>query len=456
MKLSELSGANAEASHGEQHTNGVDDIQHANSTQHGLMTSTQATKVGYLTVSANTDLDTIRSRVSELDAAIVLQGQWDPTTGIFPGAAAAQKGQSWIASAGGTVDGIKFVANDRILALVDSASETVYTNNWLKLDYSDLVSSIAGETGSISKADLLTALNVEDGADVTDVDNVSTILSNQTVDNALQNTDEVPYLRAGTLKKVTWDNIQSTFILASTKGSASGVAELNTEGLVISSQLPSYVDDVLEYPSLSDFPSTGETGKIYIAQDTNKTYRWSGSGYSLISESLAIGETSSTAYRGDRGKTAYDHSQTTGTNPHNVPHSEIKNINSDDHHSRYTDSEAASAAKSNATGFGQLNFDQEYNNGTKSVNTGIDFSNGINQVITLAGDITLSFNNMGVGTKKIRIVQDGTGGRVPTLPNGKWPGGEVGEFSSDPNAEDILCIYYNGSSYYYQLTKGWA
>lgn len=84
----------------------------------------------------------------------------------------------------------------------------------------------------------------------------------------------------------------------------SGKADL-VDGKVPSTQLPSYVDDVLEYSSQSSFPLTGEIGKIYIAQDTNKTYRWSGSAYVEISESLALGETSSSAYRGDRGAEAY-------------------------------------------------------------------------------------------------------------------------------------------------------
>lgn len=73
-------------------------------------------------------------------------------------------------------------------------------------------------------------------------------------------------------------------------------------GKVPSSQLPSYVDDVLEYSSTSAFPVEGESGKIYIVQDTNKTYRWGGSAYVEISESLALGETASTAYAGDKGK----------------------------------------------------------------------------------------------------------------------------------------------------------
>ncbi len=81
------------------------------------------------------------------------------------------------------------------------------------------------------------------------------------------------------------------------------------DGKVPASQLPSYVSDVAEYSNLSAFPATGESAKIYVAKDTNKTYRWSGTGYVEVSASIALGETSSTAYRGDRGKTAYEHSQ---------------------------------------------------------------------------------------------------------------------------------------------------
>lgn len=88
----------------------------------------------------------------------------------------------------------------------------------------------------------------------------------------------------------------------SQKGTANGVAELDSSGKVPSAQLPSYVDDVLEFASQSAFPDTGEAGKIYIAKDTNRTYRWSGTAYVEISSSLALGETSSTAYAGNKGK----------------------------------------------------------------------------------------------------------------------------------------------------------
>ena len=98
-------------------------------------------------------------------------------------------------------------------------------------------------------------------------------------------------------------------VLRTEMGTASGVATLGADGKVPSGQLPSYVDDVLEYANLAAFPTSGETAKIYVALDTNLTYRWSGSAYVEISQSLALGETSATAYYGDKGKIAYDHSQ---------------------------------------------------------------------------------------------------------------------------------------------------
>lgn len=90
------------------------------------------------------------------------------------------------------------------------------------------------------------------------------------------------------------------------KGAPNGLASLNESGIIPSAQLPSYVDDVIEVDTFSSLPGTGESGKIYIVQDTNLTYRWSGTDYVEISKSLALGETSSTAYPGDKGKATTD------------------------------------------------------------------------------------------------------------------------------------------------------
>lgn len=92
----------------------------------------------------------------------------------------------------------------------------------------------------------------------------------------------------------------------------SGKVNASTQltGTVPSSCLPSYVDDVLEYNGLSNFPTTGEAGKIYTDTSTNKVYRWGGSSYVVISDTITLGTTSSTAYRGDLGNEAHSWAST--------------------------------------------------------------------------------------------------------------------------------------------------
>lgn len=130
-----------------------------------------------------------------------------------------------------------------------------------------------------------------------------------------------PTLTGGDILR--WNSTTLRFETFNVTTALAGKADL-VGGKIPTSQLPAYVDDVLEYANLAAFPATGETGKIYVALDTNLTYRWSGTAYVEISKSLALGETSSTAYRGDRGKIAYDHSQATG-NPHGSTATQIPN-----------------------------------------------------------------------------------------------------------------------------------
>lgn len=89
-------------------------------------------------------------------------------------------------------------------------------------------------------------------------------------------------------------------------GKPNGVAQLDDTGKVPSSQLPSYVDEVLEFQEKDSFPETGESGKIYVELTSNLTYRWSGTQYVEISPSIGLGETSSTAYAGNKGKNLAD------------------------------------------------------------------------------------------------------------------------------------------------------
>lgn len=106
------------------------------------------------------------------------------------------------------------------------------------------------------------------------------------------------------------------------KGVAGGYAGLDETGTIPEHELPSYVDDVKSYDNLAGFPITGLDGLIYVAKDTNRTYRWSGTSYIQMDSGLALGETSATAFPGDKGKISYDHSQATG-NPHNTTKSDV-------------------------------------------------------------------------------------------------------------------------------------
>lgn len=97
--------------------------------------------------------------VAALDAAVILKGTWDASSGSFPGSGSAQAGWSYIVSVGGTVNGVAFVANDRILAIADNASTSTYAANWHKLDYTDQVLSVDGQTGAVDLSGIYQGLD---------------------------------------------------------------------------------------------------------------------------------------------------------------------------------------------------------------------------------------------------------------------------------------------------------
>lgn len=144
-------------------------------------------KLDFITVTAATDLDTIRDRVNELDTAVILKGGWDASAGTFPGSGAAQAGWSYIVTTAGTVDGVDFNVNDRLLAITDNASTSTYAGNWLKLDYTDQVLSVNGQTGAV----VLDADDIDDSStshkfvtasDLTTLSNTSGVNTGDEVD----------------------------------------------------------------------------------------------------------------------------------------------------------------------------------------------------------------------------------------------------------------------------------
>lgn len=176
------------------------------------------------------DIDTINSSLGGLTDAVVLKGTWDASAGTFPGAGVAQAGWSYIVSVAGTVGGTAFAINDRLLAIVDNASTTVYASNWHKLDYTDQVLSVNGETGAVTlttddvsdsgqtakyttAADITKLAGIEALADVTDAGNVGSSIHGATGKTTPVDADTVPLIdsaASNVLKKVTWANVKAT------------------------------------------------------------------------------------------------------------------------------------------------------------------------------------------------------------------------------------------------------
>ena len=171
-----------------------------------------------------------------------------------------------------------------------------------KSDLNDFVKKESGRglsTNDYSTAEKNKLAGIQEGAQKNTVTSVRGALQlNPQVGNVVISAADIGLGNANT--RLT--SLENNKLDKSEKGATNGVASLDENGRVPSSQLPSYVDDVVDEYTYAQFPTTGETGKIYIAKDTNKTYRWSGSGYAEISASLALGETEQTAYSGAKGK----------------------------------------------------------------------------------------------------------------------------------------------------------
>lgn len=179
-----------------------------------------------------------------------------------------------------------------------------------KEDYVELNTTIPGQIEDLKEADsnlnnridnLDNKIDKEIADREAEIDRIENKFDGVTdkLEDALQK--EIEDRKAG---DTTITNSLNAFI--STKGQPSGLAELDSTGKVPAAQLPSYIDDVLEFSTKAQFPQIGETGKIYVSKDTNLTYRWTGTQYLEISQSLALGETPSTAYPGDKGKVNRD------------------------------------------------------------------------------------------------------------------------------------------------------
>ena len=173
----------------------------------------------------------ISAAIEAVGALMLLKGNWDASAGTFPGSALQKAGWSWIVSVGGTVDGVTFNANDRLIAIIDNASTTVFTGNWFKADYTDQVLSVNTRVGAVSglmeAADFtatairallgistLSGSNTGDSATPAETTTtIGTLINGATAKTTPVDADYVGLMdsaASNVLKKVSWANIKAT------------------------------------------------------------------------------------------------------------------------------------------------------------------------------------------------------------------------------------------------------
>jgi hypothetical protein len=167
-------------------------------------------KVDFITITQPVDLDAIEARVNALDEAVVLAGTWDPTSGSFPNSSITlgspvKAGWSYLVTADETVSGVEFKNGDRIIAIVDNPSTSVYAANWYHADYTDKVSSVAGQVGNVTAAQLKTAIDAEaDTNFMTDAERtkLTSVESNATADQTDEEIETAYNNRVGVVSQV--------------------------------------------------------------------------------------------------------------------------------------------------------------------------------------------------------------------------------------------------------------
>ena len=177
------------------------------------------------------------------------------------------------------INGIEAGADVNVQA--DWEQEDNTADDYIKNKPTNLVTSSDMNTALLTKVDVSGAVTGVKGSAESSYRTGNIAISKANI--GLANVDNTSDL-AKPVSTATQTALDSK-LNSSLKGANNGIAELDENGKVPSSQLPSYVDDVLEYAALASFPATGESGKIYVDTTTNKTYRWSGSVYTEISAS---------------------------------------------------------------------------------------------------------------------------------------------------------------------------
>jgi hypothetical protein len=185
----------------------------------------EKSKLGYIAVSQSVDLDQMETDIAALSNGMVYKGDWDASSGSFAGAGSAQIGWFYYVSVAGTVDGVAFAVGDNIIAKSDDASATTFAGNWSKHDQTDAVQAVVGLTGSISKSSLLTALNVSDGATITNATTVEA--AGALMDNEVTNLAQVKAFAAADYATAAQGTLAGTSVQPNSSPTLNGLTATN-------------------------------------------------------------------------------------------------------------------------------------------------------------------------------------------------------------------------------------
>ena len=277
------------------------------------MPEIQTIKISELPETSNLNgLRTLGTTADNQSVAAQLQAVADATANANDAATQAQEAAQTANEAAQTANAATASANQATDNVIDAINKTeaAYTNATAAAESANEAAAAANSAADQAIGFINSAQTAVDNA------NTAANAANEaatTATNAANNANtQAEYAK----EQGDYAKQQGDAVLAQ-KGQPNGLAELDSTGRVPASQLPSYVDDVIDVDTHDDLPNPGESGKIYITTDTNLQYRWSGTGYAEISPSLALGTTSETAGRGDWTQAAYNHSLiTNGSNPH--------------------------------------------------------------------------------------------------------------------------------------------
>jgi hypothetical protein len=262
----------------------------------GAMSASDKAKLDGIAAGANTG--TVTSVGISAPSAFAVANSPVTTSGTINISATGSPSQ-YITGAGALATFLTDVRAGISLTTTGTSGAATYSSSTGVLNipqYQGGVTSFNTRTGAITltSSDVTTALTYTP-YNATNPDGYITGITSSNVTTALGYTPYNATNPSGYITGITSSNVTTALGFtpenAANKGIANGYASLDGGGLVPSTQLPSYVDDVLEYADLASFPATGTTGKIYVDLATNKIYRWSGTIYVEISSSAGGGGT---------------------------------------------------------------------------------------------------------------------------------------------------------------------